>query len=94
MSNTINELSNYILKNIKKNYSMNSLKVALIKQGYSRALVEKAIEKAETELSKKNTESNKERKPKIKYSLFDENNRVIRTEYFPKKSFWKKIFKK
>lgn len=88
-----NELKEYILKNIEKGYSVNSLKVALLKQGYSRTSIERAIEKIENE-NKNNKETIENEKPKIKYTLFDENNKVVKIEHFPKKSFLKRIFKR
>jgi len=47
----IRQLTNYIKKNISKGYTPESLKWALINQGYSRLEVVRAIELANKELS-------------------------------------------
>ncbi len=79
-------LVDYFKKNLKKGYTSDSLKIALINQGYSRIAVEKAIEEAHKELAKK-APILKE-KPKIKYEIIDEYNNPI----FIKKPWWKRIF--
>lgn len=76
----------YLKKNIKKGYSIESLKWALINQGYAKVIVENAITQANKELSKK-VPAFKE-KPQIKYEIIDENNRPIEI----KKSFIRRIF--
>ncbi len=81
------KLVNYIKKNYKKGYTPESLKWALINQGYSRILVEKAIETANRELAEKAPVIKE--KPKIKYQLIDENNKPLKI----RKSFWKEFFK-
>ena len=78
-------LVDYFEKNLKKGYTSNSLKIALINQGYSRIAVEKAIEEAHKELAKK-APILKE-KPKIKYEIIGENNKPI-TIKFP---WWRRI---
>ncbi|MFH1365307.1 MAG: hypothetical protein ABIH28_01865 [archaeon] len=45
-------LTGHIKKNLKKGYTPDTLKYALIRQGYSRTLVEKAIEEAQQEIAK------------------------------------------
>ena len=80
------QLVNYFKKNLSKGYTPDSLKYALINQGYSRAVVERAIEQAHRELAEK-APIFKE-KPKIKYEIFGKNNKPITI----KKSWWKKIF--
>jgi hypothetical protein len=77
-------LVEYITKNIKKGYSLESLKWALISQGYAKVIVENAITDANKELAKK-APILKE-KPQIKYQIIDEHNRPI-TIHKPK---WKK----
>lgn len=79
------KLVNYIKKNYKKGYTSESLKWALINQGYSRILVEKAIETANKELAEKAPVIKE--KPKIKYQIVDEHDRPVKI----KKSFWKKF---
>ena len=80
------DLLGYIRKNLEKGYSEESLKYALIGQGYSRSLVERAIEDAQKEISK-NVPVFKE-KPKISYEIIDENDKPITI----KKPWWKRIF--
>jgi len=46
------KLKEHVKKNLRKGYTPDTLKYAFIRQGYSRVLVEKAIEEAQKELSK------------------------------------------
>jgi hypothetical protein len=46
-------LIEYLKKNLKKGYTLDSLKWALINQGYSRTAVEIAIQETNKELSQK-----------------------------------------
>lgn len=46
------ELCDYIKRNLKKGYTMESLKWALINQGYSRIEVEKALRFVDMDLAK------------------------------------------
>lgn len=78
----------YIKKNLKKGYTEESLKWALINQGYSRILVEDAFVQTHKTLAK--TAPLLKEKPVIKYEVFDEYDRKIDV----KKPFWKKFFKK
>lgn len=84
-SNRIQNLVNYLKKNLAKGYTFESLKWALINQGYSKAIIERAITQAHKELAE-NAPVLKE-KPRIKYEMIDENDNPITI----KKSFWKKI---
>ena len=83
-------LVDYLKKNIKKGYKIDALRIALIKQGYPRASIDVAISEAKKEIEKESPEPEKE-KPKIKYELYDADNKLI----FPneKKTFWKKLFR-
>ncbi len=47
----IGELASYIKKNLKKGYTKDSLKYALVNQGHSRLEVDKAIKRVEIELA-------------------------------------------
>ncbi len=80
------KLIDYIKRNIRKGYSVDSLKWALISQGYSRAIVESSIIQANKELAKK-VPVFKE-KPQIRYEIIDENDRPI----IIKKPWWRRIF--
>lgn len=48
----LEQLAEHIKKNLKKGYSIDSLKFSLIKQGYTRISIEKATELANKQLSK------------------------------------------
>lgn len=50
--NYLGELSDYIKKNLKKGYTKESLKWALVNQGHSRMEVEKALKQTEEELAR------------------------------------------
>ena len=78
-------LVNYIKKNLSKGYTIDSLKWALINQGYSRIEVSRAIEQANKELAKK-APILKE-KPIIKYEILDEHDNPITI----KKPWWKRF---
>lgn len=78
-------LVNYFKKNLAKGYTVDALKFALINQGYSKIMVERAIQQTNNELSKK-APILKE-KPQIKYEIIDENNKSITI----KKPLWKRI---
>lgn len=75
----------YLKKNLAKGYTSESLKWALVNQGYPKVIIEKAIEQTNKELSEKAPIL--EEKPKIKYEIIDEHDRPITI----KKSFWKRI---
>jgi hypothetical protein len=77
------KLINYLKKNLKKGYTEDSLRWALVNQGYSRTSVEDAIEKSHQELSEK-APILKE-KPKIKYEIIDEYDKPVAI----KKPWWK-----
>jgi len=81
----IGELSDYIKKNLKKGYTQESLKWALVSQGHSKLEVDKAIIRVQQELAKeapvlKTT-------PTITYEVVEPKE----AEVFPEeKPFWKK----
>jgi actin-like ATPase involved in cell morphogenesis len=80
------KIVDYLKKNLKKGYTIESLKWALIGQGYSRTSVERAVEELNKELARKAPILKEE--PVIKYEILDEKDRPIKI----KKSFWKRIF--
>jgi len=82
----LRNIVNYFKKNLAKGYTLESLKWSLVKQGYSRTLVEKAIEQVNKELAEKAPVLKE--KPRIKYEIIDENDKPISI----KKSFWRRIF--
>jgi len=79
-------LVDYFKKNLKKGYTSDSLKLALIRQGYSKTIIERAIEHVHKELAEKAPKLKE--KPVIKYEIIDENDQPIAI----KKSLWKKWF--
>ncbi len=79
--NYIGELSEYIKKNLKKGYTMDSLRWALIDQGHSKMEVAKAMKKVEEELVREAPILRT--KPDITYE-------VIAPEEKEEKPFWKK----
>jgi hypothetical protein len=80
----IDDVIEYIEKNLKKGYTKESLKWALVNQGYSRYEVEKAIQQVDISLA--NKAPLLDTKPVIKYELVEPK---IEPE---KKSIWKRIF--
>ncbi len=78
-------LIDYFKKNLAKGYTEDSLKWALIDQGYSRAAVEMAIEETHKELAEKAPILKD--KPVIKYEIIDEYDEPI----IIKKPWWKRI---
>ena len=81
-----NKLTEYFKKNLKKGYTEESLRWALINQGYSRTLIDAAIERANKELAEE-APIIKE-KPVIKYEVLDENDKPVEI----KRPWWKRIF--
>ena len=79
------ELADYIKKNLKKGYTLDSLKVALSNQDYSKMEVEKAIKRVQQELS---------REAPILKTRPQIEHRIVEPKIVPeeKKSFWKKLF--
>lgn len=86
-SNYRRQLVNYFKRNLSKSYTSDSLKLALINQGYSRTAVEGALEQAHKELAEEAPKFKE--KPKIKYEIIDEDDKPITIQ----KSFWKRIFR-
>lgn len=85
-SDSRKRIAEYIQKNLAKGYTMESLKWALINQGYPRMTVEAAVQQANKELAEK-APILKE-KPVIKYEVFDEGDRPVKIKLV----WWKRIF--
>jgi len=79
----IQKLTGYVKANLKKGYTLESLKWALINQGHSRLEVAKAVQRVEDELSREAPVL--QTKPEIKYEVIPEPE---------KKSLWKRLFGK
>ncbi len=80
------KLADYFKRNLAKGYTPDSLRFALVRQGYARAIVDDALIQANKELAEK-APILKE-KPVIKYEIIDEYNKPI----VIKKPFWKRVF--
>jgi hypothetical protein len=81
----IGKIVNYFKTNLKKGYTIESLKWALIGQGYTRTAVERAIEEVNKELARQAPILKEE--PMIKHEIIGENNTPITI----KKPWWKRI---
>jgi len=79
-------LINYFKKNLRKGYTSEALKWALINQGYSRVIIDSALETATKELADEAPVIKE--KPVIKHLLIDESGRQFKI----KKSWWKRLF--
>ena len=80
------KLVEYIKKNLRKGYPTDTLKVALINQGYSRLTVEEATQQAMKEMARE-VPAIKE-KPEIEHEI------IVEEPVIEKKSFWKRLFGK
>ncbi len=80
------QLVDYFKKNLKKGYTPDTLKWALVSQDYSRVMVENSLDQAQKELAKEAPVFKE--KPKIKYELLDEKDNPVSF----KKPLWKRIF--
>jgi len=87
-SDSRKKIIEYLKKNLKKGYTPDSLKWALVGQGYSRFMVEDALKQTNKELATK-APILKE-KPVIRYEVIGEDDTPITI----KKSWWKRIFGK
>jgi len=81
------KLVDYFKRNLAKGYTSDSLKFALVRQGYARVIVDDALIQANKELAE--TAPILHDKPVIKYEVIDEHNKPI----VFKKPFWKRIFR-
>ena len=81
-----NKIVEYFKKNLKKGYPLDSLRLALISQGYSKTLINSAIQEVNKQLAKEIPKFKE--KPKITYEIINENNQPVRI----KRSWWKKWF--
>ena len=71
--NYIQQLAEYIKKNLQKGYTIDSLKIALEAQDYSRSCIERAIRLANEQLAKQAPKMKE--KPVIKYEIIKENKK-------------------
>ncbi len=80
------KIIDYLKKNTRKGYPIQTLRFALINQGYLRPMVDDAIEQAMKELAKEAPVLKE--KPQIEHAVVAEDNVVIPI----KKPWWKRIF--
>ena len=86
-NNPIQQLAEYIKRNLSKGYTQDALKFSLIAQGYSKLSVERAIETANKQLAV--TAPEMKEKPQITYKIIDEENQPVEVYTKTKKLFWK-----
>lgn len=79
----VQQLAEYIKKNLAKGYTMDSLKFSLKTQGYSRVAIDRAIELTNKQLAEQAPVM--QEKPEIVYRSF------VTEPVQEKKGFWKKI---
>ena len=83
----LDELTDYVKKNLKKGYTLDSLRVALINQDYSKIEIEKAIKRAQQELAQEAPVL--KTKPQIEHKIIEPKGVQVIEE---KISFWKRLF--
>lgn len=83
----IKQIADYLKKNLAKGYTLDSLRVSLSNQGYSRISIEKAIDLANRQLAA--TAPVMKEKPQISYKTYPDSNVYYEPE---KKGFFKKLF--
>ena len=87
------KIINYFKKNLSKGYTEESLKWALVNQGYSRTDISRSLERVHKELAEKAPEIKE--KPRIKYEIYDKDNKLIKVEVrrpFSIKNFFRDLF--
>lgn len=88
-ANYMQSLIEYTKRNLKKGYSQDSLRWALINQGHSRIEVDKALSAAQAEVSKESMVSQRA-SPSVQQTPPSMPQMDIEPE--PKQSFWKRLF--
>lgn len=84
----LKEIVSYIKKNLKKGYTKDSLKWALLEQGYSRTELDRAFRRADEELASEAPVL--KTKPKITYEVISPKEYQTKIE---KEPFWKRLFR-
>jgi alpha-beta hydrolase superfamily lysophospholipase len=77
------KLVEYIKKNLKKGYPTDTLKIALINQGYMRTMVDEAVQEAIKQMASE--------APVIKEKPEIEHEVIVDEPVVEKKSLWKRI---
>ncbi|HLC86950.1 MAG TPA: hypothetical protein VJH65_01585 [Candidatus Nanoarchaeia archaeon] len=83
---TTKRIISYLIKNLSKGYTEESLRFALISQGYSRTVIDRAILQVHKELAEKAPLLRE--KPTIVHEIINENDKAITI----KKPWWKRLF--
>ncbi len=89
----MDEIVSYIKNNLKKGYTKESLRWALIDQGYSKLEVEKALQRADLELAQEAPALRT--KPEIKYEAVPIGNSEKKARLKTTKglgNFWRDLF--
>jgi hypothetical protein len=84
------KLIDYLKKNLRKGYPVDTLRIALINQGYMRTTIDESLKEAINELAKEAPVMKE--KPQIEREVIEEVSEEV--PVVEKKSFWKKIFGK
>ena len=79
-------LTEYFRKNLKKGYPVETLKIALLNQGYLRQIIDDAAREAITQMAKQAPILRD--KPQIEHEIINENDKSV----IVKKSWWKRVF--
>jgi hypothetical protein len=77
-------LVDYVKKNLAKGYTAESLRFALIDQGYSRTVIDKSLRMVNKELA--------EQAPKVIEQPEIKTEIIVEEPVVQKKSFWKRLF--
>lgn len=87
----IQQLANYVKKNLAKGYTLDSLRIALERQDYSKTAIERAIKLANEQLATK-APIMKE-KPKITHKIITDKElkKEIKDDSGKEKGFLKKL---
>jgi len=80
------QLVDYFIRNLKKNYTAESLTFSLVSQGYSRVIVDQALQEANKQIAE--TAPVLKEKPVIKHQYYDYDNNPITPEPF---TVWERI---
>ena len=77
-------LVEYVKRNLKKGYPVDTLKIALVNQGYMRPTVDEAVQEAMKQMAIE--------APVIKEKPEIEHEIIVEEPVVEKKSFWKRLF--
>ncbi len=78
----------HLKRALSKGYKEDSLRWASIEQGYSDAVVDRAMNQAKKEIADEEKARLEAEKPKITVKIYDENNKLVSSG---RKPFWKRI---